>query len=469
VLSFKQFLAILRGRRREIMLIWAGLFGLVVAGSLSLPKQYTASAAIVIDVKAPELLNTPNALSVMTVPSYIATQVDVLRSERVALWAVRHLGLDRDVELRERWLKATEGKGDFESWLAARLHRKLDIKPSRESNAIYLDYTAKDPKEAASVVNAIVRGYIETTVELRIEPTRQFASFFDERSKRLREELEAAQLRLSDFQRETGILARDERLDVETARLNDLNAQLVALQSLAAESAGRRAQAAADPSRTLEVLNNPVVTSLSADLNRQQAHLQELTSRLGDQHPQVIEALASIAELRRRLTAATAQVSGGVAANDAVNRARVAQLESALAAQRAKVLALKEKRDEIEVLVRDVESAQKAYELVLVRGSQTNLESQNTQANVSILKNATEPASPSSPLIVLNAGIALVVGLIAAICHALVREHLDRRLRTVEDVVHDLRIVMLAELVDTSTRGQARMPSLPLLSGPSQA
>jgi chain length determinant protein EpsF len=450
MLSFGQFLAIVRGRRWTIAFLWAGLVALVMAMTFLVPKQYTATAAVLVDVRAPELFNSQSALNPSWVPGYVATQVDVLRSERVALRAIRELGLEQDEAWRQRWHDQIEGRGDFASWIADEIHKKLDVKPSREGSAIHIAYTAKTPKASADVVNAIVRGYIDTARELRVEPAREFTAFFEERTAKLRKELEAAQARLSDYQRSAGILARDEHVDVETTRLNELNSQLVIAQVLAAEASSRRALAATDPSRSPEVLSNQVVSGLMADLSRQQARLEELNSRLGDRHPQVIESRANIDALRSRIANVTSQVSGSVAAGDSVSRGRVAQLEAALAAQRAMIFKMKGQRGEIEVLVRDVENAQRAYDLVLARGSQTSLESQNLQTNVSLLKSATEPVTPSSPLIWLNLGIALVAGLIVAIGYAVVRELMDRRLRAVSDAAEELQLMVLGELVDMS-------------------
>ena len=60
-------------------------------------------------------------------------------------------------------------------------------------------------------------------------------------------------------------------------------------------------------------------------------------------------------------------------------------MRAALEAQRAKVLRMKAVRDEGLVLVRDVENAQRAYDAVLARFTQTSLESQTTQSNVNVL------------------------------------------------------------------------------------
>ena len=455
MLSFRQFLALLQGRRREVIGVWLAIVLAVAAGSLLLPKRYTATASVVVDIKAPELFTSTNTLNAGWVPSYIATQVDVLMSELVALKAIDALGLERNPRQREAWLEATKGEGDFRSWMAAELHKQLDVKTSLQSNAIYVTYKATSPQLAANVTNALVRGYIAAALEMRSQPTRQFTDFFDGRSKKMREDLEAAQAKLSAYQRANGIVAKEERLDVETARLNELNLQLVSLQSLVADSTSRREQVVANPANSADVMGNSLVAGLTADLNRQQGRLQELSTRLGDEHPQVVETKASISELRRRIGAMSSQVSSGVASTEAVNRNRLGRIEVALAEQRAKVLKLRELRDKVDVLARDVESAQKAYDMVQTRANQTNLESQDTQTNVTVLKYASEPAKPSSPLLGLNISIAFVVGLIAAVGVAVLREALDRRLRTREDVVADLQVVMLGELADAGS-GAAR-------------
>ena len=81
----------------------------------------------------------------------------------------------------------------------------------------------------------------------------------------------------------------DERMDVETQRLNDLSSQLVAIQAAAADASSRQAQASAGSADKLqEISNHPVVAGLRGDLSRMEAKLQELSSRLGDGHPQVI-------------------------------------------------------------------------------------------------------------------------------------------------------------------------------------
>ena len=130
-----------------------GLIAAVTAVLWLYAPRYTASAALVLDVKSPDPI-VGSTMPGATMPTYMATQVDVLYSERVALRVIDALGLDRDPEFREDWNEETDGRGDFRSWLAERITRKLDARPGRESNVIGVKYTAVDAQRSAAIANA---------------------------------------------------------------------------------------------------------------------------------------------------------------------------------------------------------------------------------------------------------------------------------------------------------------------------
>ena len=459
-MSFQQLISIIRAR----WLVLATALGLTVVTavviSLLLPKQYTATASVVIDSKSPDPITgmvTPGLM----MPGYIATQMDVLTSERVIQKAIESLQLDKSPQLRAQWTDATKGNGSFDSWLADALARGIEIKPSRESSVINISYTAVDPKFAAAIANALVQGYIDTTLELRTEPAKQFNKLFDEQSKHARERLEQAQNRLSEYQKEKGLTTTDERLDVETMRLNELNAQLVAMQSQTADANSRRAQAGAN---SPDVIANPVIADLKADLSRQQAKLKELTSRLGTAHPQVVELQANITELRARIEGEARNVNASMGINSSINQQREAQVRAALEAQRLKVLKLKDQRDEATVLIRDVENAQKNYDSIQARYSQSNLESQSNQTNVSVLKVATPPVKPSGPKVLLNTVLAIFAGAILGLIGVFSLEITDRRLRSEADVTALLGASLLGTM--PSVKGASGADTKPVRISP---
>ena len=452
-MTFGQFLSILRARWWVVALVLGLTVATTLLVSLLLPRQYTATASVVVDFK-------PDPVSAFAFgggasPAYMATQVDIIQSERVAQRVVRNLKLNENPQVRQEWLDETGGEGNIEVWLASVFQKQMDVVPSRESSVIAVSYKAPDPRFAAGLANAFAQAYIDTALELRTDPARLYSTFFENRAKEARETLEKAQSKVSAFQKQAGIIATDERLDVETARLNELSSQATMMQALLAESASRQAQAqGGQGDRMQEVLNNANVSQLKADISRAEAQLQQLATRLGDKHPQVEEAKASLAELRSRLEAETRKVTGSVTVSANINRQRLGEVQRALQAQRDKVLKMKAVRDEGLVLLRDAENAQRSYDALLQRFTQTSLEGQTTQSNINLLTQATPPLEPSSPRIVLNTLLSIFLGTLLAVGTALLLELKDRRVRNVDDVVEALGLPVLGLMPKPGTQLQ---------------
>lgn len=454
-MTIHQLYSILLARWKVAAISFAAVVVLGVGITLLLPKQYTAVASVVVDAK-------PDPISAMmyqggATSAFMATQVDVIHSERVAQRVVRNLKLPENPTIRKQWQDATHGEGDIVNWLGETFQRNMDVKPSRESNVIEITYKAIDPNFAAGLANAFVQAYIETTLELKVDPARQYSSFFETRAKDARDVLEKAQARLSAFQMEKGIIASDERLDVENARLNELSTQLVSIQSLSADSGSRQIQAnSGSGDRIQEVLNNPLISGLKSDLSRAEVKLQELSSRLGENHPQVQEAKANIAELKVKVDTETRRVMSGVGVTNTINRQREAEIRGALEAQRAKVLRMKATRDEGSVLLRDVENAQKAYDVIQARLNQSSLESQTTLSNVNVLTSAVAPLHPSSPKLLINLLVSVFVGIVLALALTLGMELFDRRVRVPQDLVQTVGLPIIGVMprpVAAGTRG----------------
>ena len=444
-MTFGQFVAILRARwMLALVVLLAVVLGTLVV-NLLLPKQYKATASVVADFK-PDPLSAV-MLGGMQSPAFMATQVDIIKSDRVAQRVVRNLKLSDNPLVRQQWQDDTGGEGSIEIWLGTVFQRQMQVTPSRESSVIEISYLAPDPRFAAALANAFVRAYIDTAIDLRVDPARQYSAFFETRSKEAREALEVAQGRLSSYQREKGIIASDERLDVENARLNELSSQLTTLQAISAESASRQTQAqGAQGTSMSEVLNNPLVGSLKADISRGEARLQELGTRLGDAHPSVQESKANLAELRQRMEAETRKVTSGVGLGATINRQRESDIRRSLDTQRSKVLQLKQVRDEGLVLIREVENAQRTYDAILQRLTATSLESQTTQSNINQLAQADVPLKPAAPRVVLNTLLATLLGLLLAAGTALGLELRDRRVRSADDVVTALGLPVIVSL-----------------------
>lgn len=394
------------------------------------PKAYQATTDLLVDSRT-----DPIAGAVTTGGNYIATQIAILQSERVAIGVVKRLRIADTPTLVDQWKGATQGKVPLENYYANLLRRGLLAEPLRGSNVIRLTFEGADPKFVTAVVNAYAQAYLDLVIDLRVEPVRQYADWFEDRLKTLRDNVEAAQTKLSEYQRENGIVGNDQRADIEGQRLEALLAQLVALQgeNMAISSRQKTSSDELSP----DVQANPVVQSLRAELNKAENKLTEMSISLGPKHPQRVQLDAQVAELKQQLALEIGRVSGGTRVAKTTAGLRESELRAVIDAQKERVLSLRAERDRVAVLTQDVEAAKRIYDSVLQRSNQLNLEKQTDQANVSILSPAIEPTAPSRPNIPKYLAASLLGALAAALGVALGLEMLNRKVRVVEDITID--------------------------------
>lgn len=439
-MTFQQFLLILRARYKIALLVLLVTVTTSLGVSLLLPKQFTTSAAVVIDVKAPDMVSGM-ILQGMMAPGYMATQVDIINSDRVAKTVVKMLKMDQSAIIQKQWKEATKGEGQLIDWLANLLQKDLDVKPARESTVININYTAADPDFATAVANAFAQAYINVNLDLQVAPARQYATFFDDQTKEARAKLEKAQQALSDYQQIYGITSADERMDFETAKLNETSSQLTGIQGQTTDSQSKRLNVKTDT--VAEVMQSPLINGLKADIARLESRLKESNVNLGKNHPQTQRYEAELNSLRAQLEGETQKITSSIETSYQIGRAREKQLLDALEKQKKRVLKLNKQRDELNVLRRDIESAQRSFELVSQRASQTNIASQTNQTNIAVLNPATLPTTPSKPRVLLNTLISIFLGTLLGVGLALILELKERKVRSAHDLFDALDLPVL--------------------------
>ena len=464
-MNLTHFIAVLRARWVSAAIVFAAVLVAAVLYLVFATRVYTATASVLIDAK-------PDPVSTMlyggATPALLNTQIDILRSDRVAQRVVQNLKLADLADMRSAWASAKTGM-TLQEYLVDFVEAGLDPKVSNPgSNVINIGYKSPDARFAATVANAYVQAYMETSIELRVDPARQYSGFFTDQQREARAALETAQNKLSAFQREKGIIGSDDRFDLEMSRLTALTQELVAIQTARVDASTRQSQIG-NAGQLSEVLANGTVSGLKNDLAQAELKLQELSSRYGDKHPQVQEARSAVSQLRAKLAHATSDVTGAIGVDARVSRAREADIQAAVDAQRAKVLQLKETRDQVAVLQRDVDNAQRTYDQVYSRASATNLESQNRQASATVISQATTPVLPSSPKV----PSVLVLGFLAALAlgigTALLQEQFDKRMRTTSDAFDFLGLpvigIMPSPTMNRRLKGQMAMIQDRVVSG----
>lgn len=390
-MTFHQFLTILLWRKRFALSVLALIVLTTLLVSLVMPRSYKAITTLVIDYRSTDPVSgmiSPSQL----MPGYMATQADIITSRNVALKVVDNLHLASNPTAIEALNDDTGGNGDIRERLAYVLSKKLFVKPSLASSTIDLSYENKDPKFAATVANAFADAYIQTNLQLKIEPSKRAAEWFGDQVKNLRDNVVKAQQNLTNYQRENGIVSLDERLDVERARLAELSNQLVLAQAQTFDSSSKQKQMYSG--RRLDQLSTDVSSS----------------------------------------------------------KQRESSIRSALENQKALVMEINQQRDKLGILQGDVATAQRVLDTTMQRFSQTKMEGQANQSEVAVLDMATPPTGPSTPKTFLNLLVSIFLGTMLAVGSALLAEMRDRRIHEPEDLLLGLNLPVLGVIAATKPR-----------------
>lgn len=425
-MTFQHILRILWVRRGLVMIIVGVAIALAVFAWLIRPSTYVATASVVVDARGVDPL-TGNASQSQGITSVLATQEDIITSRAVALQVVDMLHLEkREDRSRQSW--------------ASKLSRNLKVKPEAQSSVLRLNYSDEDPEFAAQVANAFADAYLQTSLDLKLEPTRRQSEWFNQQLQGLRTRVEGEQQNLSQYQRDHGVLdTGSDRLDVENAKLAGISQQLVDAQRAqqAADARLQQADVALRNDRLNELpdsMQNGLLQSLKGEQIRAQAKLAELGQRYDRNHPQIIAATAEIAALNQKIAAEMQALKGSLQQNAQITRQQVTDLQRSFDTQKSHILQLTQQRDEMSVRNREVETAQTAYANALQRSTQLKLESQLNQANAAVLDRATPPQSPDGLGLVVSVVLAIMFGGMLGVAIALGLELFDRRVRDGEEL-----------------------------------
>ncbi|RBA23009.1 chain length determinant protein EpsF [Herminiimonas fonticola] len=447
-MTLAQILRTLRARYKIVLLLLVVTVVAAFAVSLLMPKTYKATTSLVLNNKGIDPVTGLN-VPVQLTPGYLPTQVDIVKSKVVALKVVEDLKLAEDPAVKARFAKLDHSETTIQDWLSDGLRANLTVEPARDSSVLNVSVKGDDAEYVAKIANAFAAAYQQVSVDLKVAPAQKASGYINDQIKVLREKFETAQNKMSAYQKEKNIFSSDNKLDVETARLNELSSQLVVAQGLSMEAASRQRQVKSNAGGSPDVLANPLIQSLKSRLSEAEAKFADTSAKLNVNHPQYIAAKSEVDNLRASLNQQIDLASTGVASNARIQQQREAEVRAALNAQKEKVLALNSARDELSVLSNEMENAKRAYETASQRLTQTNLEGQSTQSDISVLTAASVPRAPAGPRMLLNLLLALVVGSILGIAAAIAMELLDQRVRSADDLTQLFGLPLLGVIEKT--------------------
>jgi succinoglycan biosynthesis transport protein ExoP len=469
-MGFEQLVVILRARARLIACVTLAALTLAMVITLLWPMRYEATASVVLDPRSDLPVTGISNMSSSTGADLVSTHSELLKSPNVALKVIDALNLEQRPDdwhliaapsplnrMRsavERLFMGSSGPPEsMKDLLAIWLLGNVTVSTGRDSRLIKVTYASPNPKFSAAVANAFVRAYHETLLQLRTSPAKHNTQWFEDQLRELKTKFEQAEAKVFKFQQEKGIVASEERLDVENARLADLSTQLAMAQTQGFDSSAKQQQLRdylrkGGTDAPTEVLVSPGVIQRQNQLALAEARLNELSQRLGRNHPDLRTAESEVQRARGRVKDEMRVAAEGLMGGGTVAPHRESQLRGALEEQRNKVLKLRKDRAELAILLQESDNARKAFDAAAQRFSQVRLEGLVDQTAVSaVVDSATPPLWPAAPKTFLNLAVGLFGGLVLGIGIALFLETVNRYVRSEADIVDIVGVPVLAVLM----------------------
>ncbi len=450
-LSMQQILTIGRFYWKKSMIIAAGLVVVLAVIIKLLPATYTATATLIVNSKRENPL-PGQQFQGDDLASYVATQMELITSRVVLLPVIDKLELTKDDEFASGF--HDDSAAALREFVEKKLANSVQVDQGRGGQLLYVSVSARDPAKATTIANAVAQVYLQLDRQRANDPVTEQAQRSSEELAELRAKVTAAQDNATAFRQRNGLTslaaAND---DTEMQALTNLETRLLEVQNqrrtLEAQQAGQIASGD-------EALASNHIGVLKDTLATLQAKLAQVQPTLGPKHPDVLALEAQIAATRRSLNTAVEALSSNLTTQLSREHQLEADLTQAAAAQRAKVLHLRQVQDEGAKLQLELQSAQSVYKLALDGFDQVKFAAVRDFANVSMVSPATPPVKPTKPNKLGLFGMAIIAALAVGFAVPFVYElFVDRRLRCRDDLERAFGIRVLAQIEPT-----------PLLSSP---
>jgi len=439
---------ILKKRRWTVLAAASIIFALAVIATLRTTPLYQATSKVAIFPENPNALgfkgledSSPDFQYDVT----LETQAAILRSDALAMKVIEAMRLDQNPKFTTVTPQRTGDSLQVSSMqpdpaaavaLLGRFRGGLSVQLIPNSRLVQISYTDPDPRLATEIVNTLVRTFTEENFKTKYEAVTQTSDWLSTELADLQMKVQTSEEKLVRYQKDHSILGVDEKQNIVTAKLDELNRELTAAQTDRIQKESKLAadgnpEAVSKPSR--EGANSMLdgLREKEADLNTQRA---QVTTQFGTGYPKVAELSNQLKQVRAEIAAEEARMQEGIRDEYLAALQRENLLITAFNQQKQEANQLNESAIEYSVLKRDAEANRQLYQDLLQRLKEAGVSAGLRSSNIRVVDVARIPTYPIKPNVPRNIELGFLLGLACGIGLAFVLESLDTSIRTMEEI-----------------------------------
>src|SRR5580692_8308752 len=452
------YVRVLMKRKWTVLACLVTIFSVVAIASLKMTPVYEASGSIAInkpDSSLGNFNNSPTFNLDYYDPTELETEVKILQSDLLAVQVIKDSGLDHQAESAGKAAPLPsavdlapdpfQADPSRTSGLLASFRGNLKVTLAPNTHIVEVRFRSPDKDMAAKVVNTLMTDYTENNFKSRFDSTMQAEDWLSKQLVDLQMKVESSQEKLVRYQKEHEILGIDEKQNITTAKLDELNKALTAAESerMGKESVYRLVQSGdadtvASASTALEAAGTGTqsASTLLEGLRTKEADLRiqaaELNTQFGPSYPKLAQLNNQLKEIDAQILLETRKVAGKIRGQYLAAVQRETMLHDALEKQKQEENKLNESAIQYSILKRDLESYRTLYEGLMEKMKEAGVSAGLKSNNFRIVDVARIPTSPIEPNIPRNLAFAFMLGLTSGVGLAFLLEGLDNTVRTTE-------------------------------------
>ena len=467
--SFRRALAMARRQLPAILIIVSLVVLTAVAYLMTARSKYTAVATMVIDVN--NKLNQQQTImnDAVVDSTAVETQVEILKSDNVALSVIRKLNLLEDPEFVDSGgLLATAlgaimnllshsasspTQAELEQTVLRKFQGMETIRRNGMTYAINISFTSLSPDRAAQTANAIADAYIDDQMESRLDATRRAGNWMYTRIAELRGQALAAEKAVQEFKEQHNIVDAGGRLMTEQ-QLAEVNSQLIMARAQTSETKARldrieellKSDGSVSDADVADSLRSEVITKLRNEYLEKRNKEALLAARYGREHFAAVNLRNQMEELRRSILSELTRIGQTYRSDYEIANARERSLQASLDSVVAQSQNTKQAQLQLRELQSNAQTSRNLYDTFLQHHMEAIQQQSLPITEARLISSASPPNRRSSPSTMIVLALALFASGMLGAAVAVLREFCDRGFRTSGQVEQGLRVPCLATL-----------------------
>jgi polysaccharide biosynthesis transport protein len=471
------YLRILRKHRWLILTFLLTIVTLVAIATFKMKPVYQATARLEIDRDTPVIAPFQGADSddlYEDLENYIETQSKILQSDTLALKTIRSTGLadnpafggtpNSDTQIPE--LSANQPPMERPAVLGE-FENSLSVKRVPNSRLLDVSFESTDPRLAAKVLNAHLKNYIDSNFTSHLASTNDASHYFEDQLTELKKKVEDSENKRLEYERDNQIWQIDEKQNITTDKLADLNKELTDAQADRIKKQAEYTMAKSGDLDSIPAIRDSVlIQTLTGKQSELRQQLADAENRTGPKFPEVQRLQEQVKQLDTLVANEKKSIVGRIEEEYQASVQRETLLKNSLEQQKKETNDMGEKLVQYNILKRDADSYKQLYDGLQQKLNEAEVSAGLHSSNIHIVDSAMIPTAPERPNKSRNILMAIVVGLIGGIGIAFLREYLDNTVKTPDDIEMMTNLPSLAVVPSFATiegAKQGRMSKL--LSG----